>query len=264
MLRTAVKKHFIGMNQEFRYRGEDSTRIEALSDSVFALAIGLLLISTTAPGTFQELLIFTQDLLPFAMCIALITLVWFEHFKFFIRYGFRSGRIVLLNSILLFLLLFYVYPLKFLTKLLVKIYFGFIAPLFGIDTNVGKEINTMISATEMNQLMVIYGLGAASLFIVLMLMYRYALKQKGELELNEIEIFDTKASVVANLLMASIPLLSVFLVVVIPNPIVGSAVSGFTYFLYWPVMSLYGNRSEKQRKRLINQLVTPSVSASSN
>lgn len=68
MVRSAVKKHFIGMNKEFRYRGEDSTRIEALSDSVFALAIGLLLISTSAPNTFQELLVFTQDLLPFAMC----------------------------------------------------------------------------------------------------------------------------------------------------------------------------------------------------
>jgi uncharacterized membrane protein len=258
MLRSAVKKHFIGMNKEFRYRGEDSTRIEALSDSVFALAIGLLLISTSAPSTFTELMVFTHDLLPLALCITLITLVWFEHFKFFIRYGFRSGRIVLLNTILLFLLLFYVYPLKFLTKLLVKIYFGLIAPLFGINTNVGQEIQNMISADEMNQLMIIYGLGAASLFFVLMLMYRYALKQKVELELNEIEIFDTKASTTANFLMASIPLLSVFLVIVIPNPIVGSAISGFSYFLYWPVMTLFGKRSDKTRKALINQLVTSS------
>ncbi len=258
MVRSAVKKHFIGMNKEFRYRGEDSTRIEALSDSVFALAIGLLLISTSAPNTFQELLVFTQDLLPLAMCITLIMLVWFEHFKFFIRYGFRSGRIVMLNTILLFLLLFYVYPLKFLTKLLVKIYYGLISPLFGVNTNVGMEINTMITAEEMNRLMVIYGLGAASLFFILMLMYRYALKQKLELELNEIELFDTKVSITSNLLMGSIPILSVFLALVIPNPIVGSAVSGFSYFLYWPVMTLYGKRSEKQRKEILNLLVTSS------
>lgn len=258
MVRSAVKKHFIGMNKEFRYRGEDSTRIEALSDSVFALAIGLLLISTSAPGTFQELLVFTQDLLPLAMCIALITLVWFEHFKFFIRYGFRSGRIVMLNTILLFLLLFYVYPLKFLTKLLVKIYYGLISPLFGVNTNVGMEINPMITAGEMNRLMVIYGLGAASLFFILMLMYQYAFKQRLELELNEIELFDTKVSITSNLLMGSIPILSVFLALVIPNPIVGSAVSGFSYFLYWPVMTLYGKHSEKRRKEILNLLVTSS------
>lgn len=258
MLRGAVKKHFIGMNKEFRYRGEDSTRIEALSDSVFALAIGLLLISTSAPNTFKELLVFTNDLLPFAMCIALITLVWFEHFKFFIRYGFRSGRIVLLNTILLFLLLFYVYPLKFLTKLLVNIYTGLLYPLFGIDTDVGREIKNMITPDEMNQLMIIYGLGAAGLFLIMMLMYRYALKQKVELELNEIEVFDTKASVTANLLMAGIPLLSVFLVIVIPNPILSSAISGFSYFLYWPVMTFFGKRSERARKTLVNGLITSS------
>ena len=256
MLRSPVKKHFIGMNQDFRYRGEDSTRIEALSDSVFALAIALLLISTTSPGTYKELLIFTQDLIPLAVCIALIMLVWSEHFKFFLRYGFRGGAIVALNTILLFLLLFYVYPLKFLAKLLVNIYSGLLSPLFGIDTSVGKEIKNLITADEMTQLMVIYGLGAASLFLVLMLMYRYALKRKNELALNEIEIFDTKASVYANLLMASIPLLSVLLVLFIPDPIVGSAVSGFSYCLYWPIMTLFGKRSAKHREKLLIPFVT--------
>lgn len=258
MLRNAVKKHYIEMNQEFRYRGEEPSRIEALSDSGFALAIGLLLISTSSPNTFKELLVFTKDLLPFAMCIALIMLVWYEHFRFFIRYGFRSKYIVFLNTILLFLLLFYVYPLKFLTKLLVNIYTGLLSPLFGFDTNIGQEIKSMISTTEMTQLMIIYGLGAASLFIILMLMYRYAYKKKVELELNEIEIFDTKASIYGNSLMASIPILSVLLVVFIPNPIVGSAVSGFSYFLYWPVMTLFGSRSAKARKRIINTQVTSS------
>ena len=258
MLRSAIKKHYIGMNQEFRYRGEESTRVEALSDAGFALAIGLLLISTSSPTNFEELLIFTKDLLPFAMCIALIMLVWYEHFRFFIRYGFRSKYIVFLNGFLIFLLLFYVYPLKFLTKLLVNIYSGLLAPLFGLQTSVGREIKGMVSNQEMAQLMVIYGLGAAGIFFVLMLMYRYALKKKEELELNEVEIFDTRVSVYGNALMASIPLLSVVLVIIIPNPIVGSAISGFSYFLYWPVMTIFGKRSDKARKRLLdNPILVP-------
>ena len=257
MLRNPVKKHFIGMNKDFRYRGEDGTRIEALSDSVFALAIALLLISTTSPGTFEELLVFTQDLIPLGLCITLITLVWYEHFKFFLRYGFRGGKIVMLNTVLLFLLLFYVYPLKFLAKLLVNIYYGLLSPFFGVDTNIGVEINNMISIEEMTQLMVIYGLGAASLFLVLMLMYRYALKSTEELELNEIEVFDTNASVWANLLMAGIPLFSVLLVLVIPNPIVGSAVSGFSYFLYWPVMTIFGKRSDTLRNKILSATSNP-------
>lgn len=45
MLRNVFKKH-VGMNQEFRYRGEEPGRLENFSDAVFALAITLLLIST--------------------------------------------------------------------------------------------------------------------------------------------------------------------------------------------------------------------------
>lgn len=49
MIREALGKHYIGMNKEFRFRGEETGRLENLSDGVFALAITLLLISTSAP-----------------------------------------------------------------------------------------------------------------------------------------------------------------------------------------------------------------------
>ena len=41
MLRDAVKKHYFGMNKEFRHRGEEPGRLENFSDAVFALAITL-------------------------------------------------------------------------------------------------------------------------------------------------------------------------------------------------------------------------------
>src|SRR5690606_4445590 len=126
MIREVLKNHYIGMNKEFRFRGEETTRIETLSDAVFALAITLLLISTTPPITFYQLQAFTKDLVPFAICITLISLIWYEHFIFFIRYGFRNKYIVFLNILLLFIVLFYVYPLKFLAKLLVILFMNFI------------------------------------------------------------------------------------------------------------------------------------------
>lgn len=45
--------------------------------------------------------------------------IWFEQHKFFRRYGLQDGTTVTLNVILLFVVLFYVYPLKFLFGLLV-------------------------------------------------------------------------------------------------------------------------------------------------
>ena len=42
MIRDGLKKHYIGMNKEFRYRGEKPRRLENFNNAVFALAITLL------------------------------------------------------------------------------------------------------------------------------------------------------------------------------------------------------------------------------
>jgi len=249
MIREEMKNHLIGMNKEFRYRGESTTRIETLSDAVFALAITLLLISTSPPSSFQQLRLFVLEIIPFAMCIALISLLWYEHFIFFIRYGFRNGYIVFLNTVLLFILLFYVYPLKFLTKVITCI-FGWMlteSPLLF------QEFKSMMEGGNMAELMVIYGLGAASLFIVFALMYRYAYKKSEELELSEIEKFDTRMSIRTNLLMASVPLLSVLLAFIFSfDQFLVGMISGFAYFLYGPVMFLHGRRVQKARAQLLS------------
>ena len=252
MLRELAKKHHIGMSTTFRFRGEEPSRIEGLSDSCFALAIGLLIISSKSPDTFSELVNFTKDLLPFALCMMMIMWVWYQHFIFFIRYGFRNTVVVGFNTLLLLIILFYVYPLKFLAKLLTKIYSSLLGKLFGWDSLVD---NTMQSTqrSDMSDLMVIYGAGVAGIFLVLMLMYRYALKHSDELGLNELEIFETKVSIYNNLLMASIPLLSILLSVLIPNPILGSIIGGFTYLLYWPVVHVFVRKTAKKRKLLREQ-----------
>jgi magnesium-transporting ATPase (P-type) len=236
------------MNQQFRFRGEEPSRIENLSDAGFALAIGLLLISTSAPQTFDQLLDFTKDILSFAMCITLILLVWYQHVIFFMRYGFRNTRIVVLNTLLLFIILFYVYPLKFLARYLVTLY----SALLGIDDTAYGRLQEMIAWDDISSLMIVYGLGASAIFFVLTLMYRYALKEAVALDLNAIELFDTRTSVTTNFLMGLIPLLSVLAASLITNPIWNGSISGFMYFLYFPVMMLYGKRVDRRRSALLN------------
>ena len=50
----------------------------------------------------------------FACCFALLVWIWHEHNMFFRRYGLQDGWTVFVNSMLLFVTLFYVYPLKFM------------------------------------------------------------------------------------------------------------------------------------------------------
>jgi uncharacterized membrane protein len=238
------------MNQEFRYRGEDGGRLEAISDSVFALAIALLLISTSAPEKFEDIIKFTYELLPFAFCISLIILIWHEHVIYFLRYGLRNPKIIFLNSIFLFIVLYYVYPLKFLTKMLsLPIMYFFSGNKKFID-----DLTVMINRNQVDDLMVIYGVGAALIFLTLAWMYQYAGKKHEELGLDEIERFDTNASMKSNLLMASIPLLSVIISLLFGNFNYAGAYAGFCYFLYTPLMFWFFGRTSRKRKKLIEQL----------
>jgi Predicted integral membrane protein len=234
---------------EFRLRGKDPGRLENFSDAIFALAITLLLISTSPPQNFDQIKRFVFDLLPFVMCIALIIVIWYEHYTFFARYGLRNEKIVFLNAIFLIIVLFYVYPLKFLTKL--SLYM--IAVPFNIEWLL-KDLRAMISGNDMADLMVIYGMGAASVFLILALMYRLAYQRSDELELNDIEKFDTKVKVRTNVLMASVPLISVLMAILLKPHWSAGMISGFTYFLYTPIMLIHGRSVEIKRKKLMEGL----------
>ena len=121
--------------------------------------------------------------LPFLACITLIILIWHEHFQFYLRYGLRNSRIIVLNTLFLAIVLFYVYPLKFLTKIIILFPIGFVVG----DQQLLTELEGMIRARDMSQLMIIYGVGAASVFFVLMYMHRYAYRKAEELQLTELE-----------------------------------------------------------------------------
>ncbi|MFN5169951.1 MAG: TMEM175 family protein [Cyclobacteriaceae bacterium] len=247
MIRESLQHRLVGMNPHFRYRGLEPGRLENFSDAVFALAITLLMISTSPPANFQQIKRFTYDLLPFLTCITLIILIWHEHFVFFLRYGLRNARMIFWNTLFLVIILFYVYPLKFLTKLILL----YPLALLVNDRALLEELKGMISGHDMAHLMVIYGLGASSVFFVLMMMYRYALQQADVLELSDIERFDTKVSVRSNLYMALVPLFSALVALILWNSWLAGPVAGFVYFLYTPIMFAHGRRSERERKFLL-------------
>ncbi len=252
MIREGFQAHLIGANKEFRYRGTQPGRLENFSDACFALAITLLLISTSPPTTFEQIRRFTWELIPFTMCITLITMIWHEHFVFYYRYGLRNGPIIVLNSMFLVLTLFYVYPLKFLTRTI-------LLPLTYLtgDTEMFNDLAGMIDGQNWATLMTIYGLGAAAVFMILALMYRHALTKRVELELNEIEIFDTRTKITTNLLLASVPLLSASVAIILRGSPWAAAIAGPLYFLYTPLMFIYGYRSDKKRTKLVARLEQP-------
>src|SRR3982751_2251540 len=98
----------------FHLRGREVTRLESFSDAVFAFALTLLVVSLDVPKSFNDLVITMRGFPAFAICFLFLALIWNGHYKFCRRYGLDDGTARFLTCVMLFLVLFYVYPLKFL------------------------------------------------------------------------------------------------------------------------------------------------------
>src|SRR5689334_5454945 len=109
-----IRKHLIdlqeytGAEPGFRWRGREVTRLEGLTDAVFAFATTLLIVSLEVPRTFDELLEVSKGFGAFLLTFSVLMLVWSQHFRFFRRYGLQDTPTVILNAVLLFVVLFYV------------------------------------------------------------------------------------------------------------------------------------------------------------
>ena len=138
----------------FRVRGAGISRIDVFSDVVFAFALVLLAISLTVPKTARPSQPPLLPLATLAVCFAMILGGWVSHYVFFRRYGLRDRLTLMLNSALLFLILFCVYPLKLL--------FDTIAGYLFRDSS-----STWLATTiQINGRLALYALGFATVFLL--------------------------------------------------------------------------------------------------
>jgi len=198
-------------------RGINVSRVEGISDAIFGLAITLIVVSLQVPKTFDELTQTLRGFLGAAACTAILLQIWNRHYQYFRRYGIEDGMTRVLNGTLLFVVIAYVYPLKFLFN-------ASIDSIFGIKTP-----RIELGYREVPKLFVIYGLGFALVYLLFGLMYWHALRKRQELELSNTEYLQTRWILGEHLLMGSSGLISVVLALVLPLHI--SFYAGFAYFL---------------------------------
>jgi uncharacterized membrane protein len=223
--------------EDFRWRGEDVSRIEGFSDAVFAFAVTLLVVSLEVPKTFDELLATMRGFVAFAICFYLLLIVWYEHYKFFRRYGLRDFQILVLNAALLFLVLMYVYPLKFLFTLLIEEILGF------------AESETM-KLSQFPLLMVIYGAGFIAIQLVFVLMYQRAYSLRATLGLDARELSVTREEIQGCLLNISVGLASVAIAFL--GGVGTISWAGYVYLLVFPLQTINGRVMGSRRKKEIS------------
>lgn len=188
MFRGSVSK---GMDHDpdFEWRGDNVTRIENLSDIAFALALGMLVSGSGTPETFVDLKKFLYSFIPVAAAFSVLFGIWQQHFTFFRRYGLNDKKIITYNAILIFVILYMAYPLRFAFDSL----FAFILMQFGnMDMMISLGINTFAAS---GIIIGYFAVSYAATYILLALMYRHAFKKREEIGLNAVEINETRCEI---------------------------------------------------------------------
>ena len=242
MLRRLAQRR-IGGEEGFSWRGEDVQRIEGLADAVFGFALTLLVVSLEVPNTFDELFATMRGFFAFAISGWLLYSVWFDHYIFFRRYGLQDTLTMHLSSVLLFVVLFYVYPLKFLFTALMD-------ELLGFSTQVGSSTGAVVQEIKPVQwplLIVLFGVGFVVVQLVYFLLYWRAYALRGTLELDAYEASITRQEIQGYLLLAAVGLTSI--AVALLGGVEAGSWAGWVYLLSWPLMTIHGYIMARRRRK---------------
>jgi hypothetical protein len=153
----------------------------------------------------------------------------------------QDAYTVVLNATLLFVVLLYVYPLKFMFDRL----FAGLLP-HRVESGAPMQLYQLANASA------IYAVGFMAVFIVFALLYQHAYRCRAALELSELEVFDTRVGIGHHLVSTSVGLLSLLIATV--GPLQLSPIAPATFCLMGPFHWAWGARSRKRRQVLMDEL----------
>jgi hypothetical protein len=212
-------------------------------------------VSLEVPHTYAELVVAMKGFFAFAICFTMLIQVWYYHYIYSRRYGLQTTYAIVLNAVLLFVVLFYVYPLKFLFTLVIGgMTNGLTVPREQLD-------RMFSSAQQVPALMVIYSLGYIAVCVLFSLLYHYAYSKRIELELNEYEALRTIHAVIFQLGFAAVGVVVIVAALLLPVRHAGYA--GILYSLNGVVGFALGTILGK-KERLALEKVEARAAATAN
>ncbi len=212
-------------------RGHQGSRVEAFSDAVFAFALTLLVVSLEVPESVAVLRQVLGGFLAFAATFTIICWIWYQHFVYFRRFGTEDALTIALNCALLFLVLFFVYPLKFT-------FAGVLRP----------EGVSVLTAADGRWLLTVYSGGFMAVFVVFTLLYWNAHRQRARLAFDALETLDVRMGVRTHFLSVLVGALALVLALLVPPNRLW--VAGLTFMLLGPVHGVNGYLIGRARNRL--------------
>lgn len=216
------------------------SRLEEFSDAVFGFALTLLVLSSSVPRSYADLMDLMRGLPAFACCFAILVWIWHEHDAFFEQFPMQDIATLLLNSLLLFTVLIYVYPLKFMFE-------AFMLQVFGLGSR-----QSAIQAMQFHELanaFTLYGLGFFVLTSLLGLLYVNAYRRREPMQLAPVHIFDARAQAGHHFVSASVGLLVMLFALAAPLRL--AFLSPVFFALMGPGHAFYGARIRRRREAFL-------------
>ncbi len=225
----------------FRLRGLGMTRIEVFTDAAFAFALTLLVVSLDIPTGYDELVTVLQGVPAFALSAVLLMVFWAGHHTWSRRYGLDDALTIILSCLLVFTVLVYVYPLRFVFMAMTV----WLAQVFGLP--ITSELIS-IGASQINKLFIVYGVGFVAMCTSIVLLNLHAWRLRDSLQLSELERYDTRSEIGAWLIVGSAGVLSIVLALATPPSWAG--LPGWAYMLLSIVMPVYGTMTGRRRRAI--------------
>lgn len=256
MLRGTFRPDTLTGERFFRWRGGNVSRLEGLADAVFALALTLLVVRLDVPQTFSEVKHAMLHAPVYLACFSLFVWIWYCHHQFHRRYGLEDPLTITLDGAILFVVLLFALPLRFVAEMLYsRARFG--GSLVRRDFD-GEPIRDalgetlpMIASQDAQLVMQFYAGGFALLFALFTLQYINAYRRREALELDELERIVTGGTTKAHALSAGIGFTSLALCLL---PSSAAPLSGLAFFAMGPAHGILGWRQGRKLTRRAAEL----------
>ena len=267
MIREHLVKAHPDRDEAFRWRGDGVSRIEGLSDAVFGFGLALLVASLGVPRTYADLVKMLVSFPAFAATFTLLIGIWSAQYRFFRRYGMEDARTIRLNVILLLVVVFYVYPLMFLFNTFMALWLGMVGYAFHIQPIIAQaqEAQRALRPEQWPFVMVVFAAGYLAVFVVFALLHRHALRCAAQLELDPMEVLETRYAIREHLLHGGVAVFSAAITLLLAYvlrwpPGFAGVVGGMSYGLTGPVMTLHARRLRRARLSLRGMPLTQGAS----
>lgn len=222
----------------FRLRGLSMTRIETFTDAAFAFALTLLVISMDPPTTMSSLDAALRQIPAFLLSGSLLMMFWAGHHGWSRRYGMDDGATIVLSCLLVFTMLVYVYPLRFMFSAMM----AWVGGMANLPLGPARDALGIRSVEDVNRMFVIYGLGFTAMSTAVALLNVHAWRHRDELQLDEAERHSTRAEIGAWLILIAVGISSTLIAAAFPGAL---PTAGWAYALLAIAMPWYGRRMRK-------------------